>query len=704
MAFKINIKEAFNWPAKLARAIDVDGAFRLGALLAAMRVIAPRMTGDGFERQFEKSENYAPDFAPADAYNVDAYRVMGALFEWDGGESYIVGNYTQPGDVFSLSPVKAGELVFQDVWERGPADGSSSGYGIEKMAKRGEVHSCFASAFPYRYWWQAFNRAVYQLTQAFPLLTKSEDEYRILPYSFSVGPNGEAVMTPDDLCTGWVSAEEAKELVKVPGDKAWLVTAEDIDFSGVFCTYQEDDRRNELRSQWATLASIAGFWSYIAEDSFVERLKFKDGIENYWRGETPPKYGSGLLAQLSTDWRGRANSWRDEFPYHGLSSLLAYLSYFERQNLGFAITCSGVDRIRSIDHDVKDWSAQRKVTLNISTSLYSSTPEKIEYKIKELGWSDVETTLRESVRSMNPEAGASVSFGQFSAWGLLTGSPLTFYVTELGTHDGMLEAWCDGDGNPFEQFLNGGAAAMEEELNRRAREAITDGAEEAEGTLTVEVLCQGFSSLTLPDTRGEDAGKVYPKWDSIQPDNFPFIPWDYSMESNRYFGIKTSHSSAVVKSGNFNICARLKNEAGITEATELLPILPNPATDEGEVTIELTRPDKMFYVEENPNNPMMSFLVDLPGQPMERVQKPMPSIFADDGSGLKQIFPPQPEEIGEHGIRLDYLVPASHVEVTVRSQRPEDEEDPSFRNYSRLEELTSLTFVRYAENVIYPDR
>ena len=726
MALKLNLREAIRWPEKLARDVDVDGAFRVGAILAAMRVIAPSAKHeDGFSWHFSQT-SYPPDFAAAYDTDVDAYRAMGALFIWDGGESTIQGDYVKPGDVFNLSPVKAGEMVFRDVWERGPADGSSSGYGIEKMAKRGEVHSCLASAYAYRYWWQAFNRAVYQLTESYPLLSRNitleilnfneygspfwttiDTSYRALPFSFGMGPNGEAVMTPDDLCTGWMSAEAARDFVKVPKDKPWLVTAEDIDFSGVFAIGQDDDRRNELRNQWLALAGLAGFGSYVSEDSFVERLKFKDGLTNYWRGETEPKYGGGVLAQLSTDWRGRANSWRDEFPYHGFAAMLAYLEYFERRNVGYAITCELIDRINYVDHSVRNWHSEQSVVLEIPTNLYAKTEEPLAYKIKELPWSDVETTTRAETKQMHPEAEASVNYAGFTANGSLRGNLLDFYVTTLYKHNDKLEAVCDGDGNPFEQYLNDGAAAMEDELNRRANQAITDRAEEAEGILTVNVSSSGSSVLILPENTDVNNEKVYNKWEDYWRGNrylFPFVPNAYNLEANRYFGLRTSCSSAVVKSGDFNILARLRSDVGVDSATsELLPVLPDPATDEGEVTVRLIRPEKMFYVQDNPNNPMMSFFIDLPGQPMERVQKPMPSIFIDNGSGLKQIFPPQPEEIGEYGIELHYLVPESRVEVAVESRRPEDETIPNYHNYSRLEELTSLTFVKYAENVIYPN-
>ena len=91
MAFKLDLTKALDWPSRLSRVIDVDGTFRAWTLLAAMRVIAPRKTGDGFDRHFSDA-SYPPDFAEVDARNVDAYRAMGALFIWDGGESTIQGD------------------------------------------------------------------------------------------------------------------------------------------------------------------------------------------------------------------------------------------------------------------------------------------------------------------------------------------------------------------------------------------------------------------------------------------------------------------------------------------------------------------------------------------------------------------------------------------------------------------------------------
>lgn len=729
MAFKINLKAACKWPEKLSRAIDVDGAFRIGALLAAMRVIAPRKTGDGFERQFEKSENYAPDFAPADAYNVDAYRVMGALFEWDGGESYIVGNYTKPGDVFSLSPVKAGELVFQDVWERGPADGSSSGYDIEKMAKRGEVHSCFASAFPYRYWWQAFNRALKELTKASPQYMRpvvvveyteegsgesfpeTETSIGILPYCFSHTPTGTPAMTPDDLCTGWVDLETAKTLKKITGNTPWLLTAEDIDFSGVFCGLDKDERTTPLRSLWASMAHGIGFVNYIDEDAKVKRDIFKDGITTFWRGEIEVKYGAGRLAQLKEDWQGRGDEWRDEFPYHALSSMLAYLDYFERYKIGFALTCEYVDAILQIEHFSKSWIWRRSAQFEVSIPLYGTEDIEIgTFNIKDLNWSEIEKSESERWHYQHPQAHADLGRPDIGASALPIGEgAIDFYVTTLYKNNGQTgpwTAWCDGDNNPFECYLNGGASAMEARLNERAFQALSEADPTSlSGTLTIFASCAADSSITRVVERSWNDLKAFRNWGYIPEDGLPYAPNladHYASDYLRYFFIRTSHSCAIAKQHNFNIAAKLNDEVGIPANGELLPAMPDISQDDGTIKVTLKGiAEKMFEVQESPNGETMIFFVELPGR-TEYIELPMPYIFSNTSHGRVRVWPPeQPTQSLTEELR--FMVPSRGVAtVDVDSKPPETDINFTSKS-SRLEQIRSISFVKYDKNVIYPD-
>lgn len=727
MALKINIKAACKWPEKLARAIDVDGAFRIGALLAAMRVIAPRGRGDGFERHFSDA-TYPPDFAEVDAHNVDAYRAMGALFIWDGGESTIQGNYVKPGDMFNLSPVKAGELVFQDVWERGVADGSSSGYGIERMAPRGEVHSCFASQFPYRYWWHAFNRAVKELTKASPRYNRSvyipgygdefSEEYspgvdtsiEVYPYVFSHTPTGGAALTPDDLCTGWVDLESAENITKVSESMPWLLTAEDIDFSGVFMSNDEDRRSHPLRSLWASMAGAIGFRNYVADDAAVERSVFKDGIQTFWRGETEPKYGGGRLAQLETDWLGAGDEWRDEFPYHGLSAMLAYLEYFERRNIGFAVACDHIDALCAIEHFSKSWFWRRKAQFELSIPAYGFDDIEIgTFAIRELDWGEVEKSEPEEWDYRHPSAHASRGRPNITASALpMDKESIDFYVTTLyrADEEGLWLAWCDGDNNAFECFLNGGAAAMEERLNDLAAEALNEADEESlRGTLTVYAALSAESSLRRVVNRAWHDLDAFGNFGAIPAEDMPYAPRlsdFYSSDYRRYFFLRTSRSCAIAKQYNFNIAAKLNAEVGIPANGELPPILSDPGQDDGTIKVTLKGTDeKRFEVEESPHGERMLFDVDIPGR-RETVEGPLPYIYANTAHGRVLVFPPEADPVNSYEVRLS--VPSRGVAVVEVDSKPTEEMsgEDFFSNTSKLEYLRSISFEKYDENVIYP--
>lgn len=728
MAFKINLKAACKWPEKLSRAIDVDGAFRMGALLAAMRVIAPRGRGDGFDRHFSDA-SYPPDFAEVDARNVDAYRAMGALFIWDGGESTIQGDYVKPGDVFDLSPVKAGEIVFRDVWERDIGPGSPSGYSIERMALRGEVHSCFASQFPYRYWWHAFNRAIKELTTASPRYNRSVyipgygDEYseeyspgvdtsiEIFPYVFSHTPTGVAALTPDDLCTGWVDLESTENTTKVSESMPWLLTAEDIDFGGVFVAEDDDKRSHPLRTLWASFANAIGFGNYVSEDAVVDRSVFKDGIETFWRGETEPRYGDDRLAQLEKDWQGIGDEWRDEFPYHGLSAMLAYLEYFERRNIGFAMACDYIDQIRKIQHFSKSCFWERKVSFEVPIPAYGTEDIEIgTYPIKDLNWGEVEKNEHENWHYDHPYAHASRSRPKVAASALAADKEsIGFYVTTLyrDAESGFWSAWCDGDNNAFECFLNGGAAAMEDRLNELAAEALGAADEESLiGTMTVYASLSADSSITRVDERDWHDLGAFGTFAEIPSDDMPFarrLLDTYSSEYRRYFFLRTSFSCAIAKQYNFNIAAKLNAEVGIPSSGELSPILTDPGQNDGTIKVTLKgTAEKLFEVVESPLGERMSFFIDLPDR-SETVEGPLPYIYANTAHGRVLVFPPETEPVNSYELSL--VVPSRGVAVVEVDSKPSEEmsDEDFFSNSSRLEFLRSIAFMKYDENVIYPD-
>lgn len=712
MALKLDLTKAITLPYKLARPIDIDGAFRSGALLAAMRVIAPCGRGDGFERHFGDA-TYPPDFAAADARDVDAYRAMGALFAWDGGESTARDPDSEDGA--TLTEVKSGDMVFQDVWRKVERL-CPGGYDLETAARRGEVHSCLASKHPYRYWWNAFNRAVYELTKAFPVYERSttteDDEpydvtIEVLPYVLSHTPAGEPALTPDDLCTPWIDLESAKNLQKVGKDTYWLLTAEDINFKDFFYSGNEDKRVHHLRSRWMALADAIGFKKYVNEDNFVERSNFRRSLDEYWRGKSPARYGPSRLAQLERGWRGVGDEWGDAFPYHGLAALLAYLEYFERRNVGFAVLCDFIDQIRDVEHYSISRYWKRKAQLEITIPIYGSEDIELEpININELDWGEVEKSETTGHKYRPAKAEASRLRPILSATALPMGTdPVTFYATTLNkdAETGYWMAWCDGDNNPFECFLSGGVAAMEDRLNEMAREALAEADEDSlVGTLTLNASLTAESSTTKIWERDWHDQGIFGDWRGIKNDDLPYMPHIldyYSGDYKRYFFIRTSHSCRIAKQYDFDIAARLNNEAGIPPSGDLYPILTDPTTDKGKIRVTLKgTAEKFFEVEESSQK--MIYDIDLPNH-SEKVEHTMPYIYANTAHGRELVFPTI-EPTGSYELIL--TIPKRGAASTEVESEPSEElsDDDFFIKSSKLEQLHSISFEKYDEFVIYP--
>lgn len=384
MGLIVHPNDAFNWPEKLDRILDRDGAFRNATLIAIMRVMAPygdvyvyesegetstnemRLENpdlyDKWKTQLTKGDLFPPDFAPSNPNALEAYRAMNAFFFADLG----ISNAQVVNGICQLSAVRAGQGLFSWIRERSYREFLQKEgvvFDVEKAAKKGEVNCIFASKYPYRYWWSLFNRAIYTLTTEYPLkelkdityekdIIENEDgegieiiydklNVRILPYWFKKSPLGGRVVTPDELCVGWTPHENGEVTGPFVGigdaDSYYFFSAGDIDFEGVFSDEGARLDRGTLRKLWAEYVYLISGKKMYQEE--YPKESFKEALGKYWLGDTEPRYRKnwGGLLQLYSGWVGSPYAWWDEFPYHGYAAMIAYLRYFEENNNGFAV-------------------------------------------------------------------------------------------------------------------------------------------------------------------------------------------------------------------------------------------------------------------------------------------------------------------------------------------------------------------------------
>lgn len=703
MAYNLDLTRARAWPDVLARPVDIDGAFRFAAILAAHRVIAPVKPGDGFARHFD-SDIHPPDFATADKYAAAAYRAMAALFAWDGGTSGVGAHSPDPELGWcEFAAVTRGERVFIDVMTRG-AIVSASPYEIESAARLGEVNSCLASEFPYRYWWSAYNRACHQLMHDWPLggianakwmpdyvddessVAEAYIDLNILPYSFAKTPSGAHAITVDDLLTYWMSHADAAELRKVAEGDMWLATAEDIDFSGVFWRTQSDERNNWLRAVWLALAHEVGFTNY-ASVGVAQRWGWLDAMPGFWRGATTPKYADDLLAQLETDWAGYAGDWRggrgpwrDEFPYHGFAAQLAYLDYFEQHNVGFAIESAGLDVMPTV---------KPKVVVNTLTA----ETEEMEFALS----LDTDFTIELSgfnepvLERTEPDEDPEEPYAHASR---LAPTVDNSFTAEIATnllvawvgYGGALNEWTvegTAPGEPFWDYMeSGNVAALGAALNRMALGNIS--------SITARGRFNWSSSARTvrpPDDLDENP-LARDLWDVLESDR-P-VMFDNGRDSTVYF-LRTTNSCRICRALNHALRSQLMAEADVPASGDLEPLTLGDnkvsatfKTLTGDLIIASADPTRTIKI-------YNSFTG-------EYVERPMPIISKRTGDGsYSQVFPSAAmESVPEAGYGDEY--------ITVGSFSPELEieiddtnEYETFSHTAQLQMLRSLTFVRFPE-------
>lgn len=704
MAYNLDLTRARAWPDVLARPVDIDGAFRFAAILAAHRVIAPVKPGDGFARHFD-SEIYPPDFATADKYAVDAYRAMAALFRWDGGTSGVDAHDPDPELGWcEFAAVTPGERVFTDVMTRG-AIGSASPYEIESAARRGEVNSCLASAFPYRYWWSAYNRACHQLMHAWPLggipNAKWEPYYvddesyvgsayvdlTILPYSFAKPPSGESAITVDDLLTYWMSHESAAELRKVAEGDMWLATAEDIDFSGVFWRTQADERNNRLRAVWQALAHEVGFTNY-ASVEVTSRWGWLDAMPNFWRGASQPKYADDLLAQLETDWagyagdwRGGRDPWRDEFPYHGFSAQLAYLEYFEKHNIGFAIESAGLDVINAVRPQIVV-NELRAETEEMTFELSLDTDFTID--VGGFGEPVLERKEVTDVEPREPYAQVSVSAPTVSH------SFIAEITTELNVvtmsygllpNEWVVFLWERDE--PFGVYMDtGDVAALGAALNQIAIDNITGI------TARGRFRWSSDSRVVTPPDDLDEHMLARELWD-VTEDTRPVL-FDNEQDSTVYF-LRTTNSCRICRATSHALRSQLMAEADVPPPGEIAPLTLGTETITAHFT---TLTSDLIIATADPTRTIKIFNI----WTNEYIERPMPIISKRQGDGsYTQIFPIEAMDGAPESGYADEYVTVGSLSAGLEIEISDSNEYETFSRSARLETLRSLTFVKFPE-------
>lgn len=790
MAFKLDLTSPFTWPAKLARKLDVDGAFRRGALLAAMRVLAPRCHQDEFINSFG-ADWYIDNAEDFSVSNCDAFRAMNTLFIWDEGSS---GAEIHEGEYY-LWVSYPGENVFVDVIPRSSGHFNEP-YDVETAAKRGDVFSCLGSKKPYRYWWQAFNRAIHKLTTSYPNYEEEAEfefpnpdysplpdrpgfqppdwwdptmpeflyEYgtiRVYPYSFSHLPDGTEVYSPDKLLVDWTSLEDAAKKIVVPDNKHFLITAENIDFSGVFYAKKKERENmfNPLQALWRDYAYQIGLHKYVSENAKTDEVSYKDSIAKYWRGETAAKFKDNRLMQLWGDWQGDSRYWRDEKPYHGLAAMLGYLEYFEKRNVGFAITCDVDDKLKKMDHTRRyksryftatmelpfnswdeDWSYEVDVK-----SLLANLEEKNDLAV------DEESSSSKTPYAMNNMSRAIVPRVTTDVGGVRMYVGTIYKLKPEQVVQSGYEWFCDagdynGD-NPFAVYMREGVEGMTAALNARANQVAKGAIEAGEVepfTITVKLSMTGRVEAETPDADQDWSENDVvvngilggADGDATTTNTFtgglPLIPDSRKVELNsRYFFIETTKSCAIKKAGTFNIPGRLKEEVGIEINKPLEVPLFDTSKLSGKLTVRRSGADS-YYAVVPVNAPMIQIYTEDSQTNEDKIAiKPLPEIWVKtfDSNGVRRderLFPPPQSDVDAYNEFVNlpanaswtiaFETPAIHLEIDEESSSLEYtgenlKGEPSnisgngfteeLYEESRLQSLRSISFVKYAENVIY---
>ena len=702
MAFRINIERSFEWPRRLARPLDVDGAFRRASCLAAARVCELR-------RGYDPGGDYIAIAAQgASLTSLDSHRAMFGCFLWDGGTEE--ANYTAasdsyeiwatPGrDVFRSVPSRVGKVV--------SVAGLSPDERREALAAAGLPSDCLASWFPYRVWWRAFNRAVYDLTEDieydgslwlyrdWPALSLRYG-YRVLPLCLSRTPAGDAALGPDALCVDWTPTDEAASLEVVPGGVHWLMTPGDVDFwTGWFGYDQRDSPHGGLRELWTQFAHEVGFLSFAQGASMPASPRFRDGYASWWHGRTEPRFWRGeygRLLQLGSYWMGLDTSWRDEFPYHGLASQVAVLDYLETCNVGFAVWSADDEGLVSISH----WARSLHKSMVSEVVLDEAPSEGAPVTVTPGTWT-TETSESTTESDRFPEASRSCTVnGGVSAEASVT-AYIDWTVFNLIKYaPGGAAQWsADGDSaNILEEYARQGPAVLANRLNQ-----MWSG---ADARYVVRFLFGSSymgvwpSNNILPDRTPWPLyylGELTPREGS-----FPFAGQDplgqVGGAARVYVFIKTSNRSAILKVAGgpddpeeYDILEAELDALGCPSYDDP-DDLPGPGPDPAYAEVHpLVNPFSVEQTDERINL-WGTFLV-----PMFIVKFDGRKVFPPDGD-----IPPGAayREFGD--VTIGDVTASPYAPYT----DPNDYGEVECSSQTRVEALRAIRFLKYPRNVIYP--
>lgn len=369
MACKINIHniEALPpiYPKGFQRQVDITKAFRAWTAFAAVRAVMP-ISGKGRSDFYDilDKDSIPPYGDKGHDGEIDIYRVISALFTCDGGESEVLEYGSE--DSMTIGKVSPGRTVFSCVKAARERE-IKLPYNKENAAMRGEAHCCFASKYPYRYWWQVFNKAIWNLlnnhVKADKVLVgtiyddetgKTTEEYvNILPYTFGVRTGvswGKPSYDLGYLRVDWTeTAEAAQEIIKVEGnERSFFPEAINIDTRGVFKyigTPEGEVRTNEgVAKLWPNFAKSAGFTQYCKDYSPEQqmqrdRITFIDYINFKLGSSRIDMFKDGLLKTIAKDlWTGDTWDWDSPFPFHGFLAMYYFISLFIESKCKYAVT------------------------------------------------------------------------------------------------------------------------------------------------------------------------------------------------------------------------------------------------------------------------------------------------------------------------------------------------------------------------------
>lgn len=630
MNLRINLNEPINWPNAivgkfLERPVDADAIFRRATILAVMRNVAPVRNGtdeynysfNWFDRHLESSD-YPPLFAPMSLESCDPGAAMGALFRWDGGISETIEHDADPLRGFARwGAVTPGETFFDFVVPN--IERTSSGaWTLEKAAKRGDVHACFAAHEPYRYWWRSFNKAIFNLTEEFPNHTLGECQ--ILPYHFAGLPRGCTAKTFSSLRVDWTyhiegycrakglsvpgTAEEREEflaahgdevaegLMVIPPDTWWLMTAADFAKYDLFTNDEDDLKKNgdALRSLFEGFAHAVGFTAYAdrSTTALMRPIPFVNYIEPYWLLDSPPLFKDNRLLQLDGNWSGAGDEWRGEFPAHGYAAMLAWLNYFEESNGGFAITHPEWNQVPGMDHDRYNISASTlvaeiepfEIVVPLGASLPGASSSAVnpaaELPIESKKWD--RSTVRYELVQGEPEwktprvALYDQGFSEFNSSIFATWfCGLSASIVSYGKLNGrnIYEARVSSEDDLFYGWRNGDNAEANEHLMLRIR-ALAAAAGGWRFRITGDMSCTSRFRVEMPNGILSTSGDVtYPNGFGDYPMYEPFNSGDENSATkisfDHYQFWRTTYSSAIT-AGRYeddDVVARLKKELGL---------------------------------------------------------------------------------------------------------------------------------------------